>query len=112
MVRKLCEECKGELKRQTVDFKLFEISLGRYPAEVCQKCGEKVFAEDISDKIDAAAKKKGLWGLAATTKIGMSGTSLSLTINKKISEFMDLRLGEEVSIHPESRKRLVVEVSG
>ena len=111
MKRKLCEECGGGVSEEVVDFKLYGISIGRFAAEICKKCGEKVFGEDTSDKIDAAIKQKGLWGLSASTKIGRTGTSLSVTINKKISEFMDLQPGEEVLIHPESRKRLVVEIA-
>ena len=76
MERKICEECKGKIIKKKVEFKLYGETLGKFPAEVCLKCGEKVFDEETSDKIDEIAKKKGLWGLDAQTKINKVGTSI------------------------------------
>ncbi|MBI3050989.1 hypothetical protein HYY74_00870 [Candidatus Woesearchaeota archaeon] len=68
MIRSKCDECGGKLKLEDVDFSLFGTSLGRFPAEVCTKCGEKVFSEEVSDRIDSVAKERGLWGLGAAKK--------------------------------------------
>ncbi|MBI4148126.1 hypothetical protein HY490_02440 [Candidatus Woesearchaeota archaeon] len=75
------------------------------------KCGEELFDEKTSDRIDEVAKKKGLWGLAARTKVGKVGTSIAVTINKSIAQFMNLQKGKEVYVHPESKRKLVIELT-
>ena len=110
MKREKCEECGGRIVKKEVEFKLYGESLGMFPAEVCTKCGEEIFDEATSDKIDEKAKEKGLWGLGANTKVTQVGSSIALVINKKIAEFLGLKKGEEVYVHPENRKRLVIEI--
>ena len=110
MERKICEECKGKIIKKKVEFKLYGETLGKFPAEVCLKCGEKVFDEETSDKIDEIAKKKGLWGLDAHTKVNRVGTSMAITINKKIADFVNLKKGEEILIHPENKRRIIIEL--
>ena len=55
-------------------------------------------------------KSKKLWGMEAKTKIGQAGSILDIRLPKKIIEFLNLKKGEEVSIYPESKKRLIVEL--
>ena len=86
MMRKKCDECGGKIVEREVDFSLFGVNIGQFPAEVCTKCGEKVFTEEISDEIDKAAKEKGVWGLGVKTTVGKVGDSLDIRINKKIAE--------------------------
>lgn len=69
MERQKCEECGGSTINKKVDFKIYGISLGEFPAEVCSKCGEEIFDEKVSEDIDLLAKKKGLWGLDRKVKI-------------------------------------------
>ena len=107
--RKKCEECSGEIKNKNVEFKLYEESLGFFPAEVCTKCGEEVFSEETSDLIDKVAKEKVLWGLEARGKITKVGSSYAIIINKKIVDFMGLRMGDDISIHPEGKKKIVID---
>lgn len=110
MKREKCEECGGKIVKKNVEFSLYGESLGFFPAEVCTKCGEEVFDEETSDKIDEVAKQKGLWGLSARTKIGRVGTSIAVTINKQIAQFMQLQKGKEVIVHPQTKKKLMIEV--
>lgn len=79
-----------------------------FPAEVCAKCGEEVFTEETSARIDELAKEKGLFGLAARTTVGKSGDSLDIRINRKIAEFANLQKGQTVIVHPEGRNRIVI----
>lgn len=104
----ICE--KGELKRKTVPYKLYGELIGNFPAEVCGECGEVFFDEETSKQITEATKAKGLWGMGSRTKIGQAGTTLDIRLPKKIIEFLKLKKGEEVSIYPESKNRLVIEV--
>ncbi len=108
MIRDKCDECSGKLVEKNVDFSMFGVSLGKFPAEVCSKCGEEVFTEEASVKIDEAAKEKGLYGLAATTTVGKSGDSLDIRISKKVAAFVNLQKGQTVIVHPEGKNRIVI----
>lgn len=110
MKRIKCEECGGRIINKKVDFGLYGQSLGKFPAEVCSKCGETCFSEEASDQIDKIAKERGLWGLDLRTKVSKAGDSLMIRINKKIADFMGLHKGEEVHIHPQDKKRLIIEI--
>lgn len=103
----LCE--KGELRRVKTPYKLYGEYLGDFEAEQCNKCSEIFYSEETSRKMTEAAKKKGLWGLNAESKIGQSGTTLDIRVPKKIIEFMNLKKGEYIKIYPEDKKRLVIE---
>ena len=112
MDRKICEECGEKIISKKIEFTLYGEGLGLFPAEVCAQCGEEVFDEEVSDKIDAAAKQKGYWGLEADTKITKIGSSNGVLLNKKLLDFTGLKSGTEVHIYPESKRRIVIEVSG
>ena len=108
MKRKICEECRGKIIHKIVDYILLGENLGKFPAEVCTKCGEQVFDEEVSEKIDIIAKQKGLWGLQAKTRVGKIGNSFNVLINSKIAKFLELKKGEEVVVYPESKNKLVI----
>ncbi len=94
-----------------VNYEYLGEHIGRYEAEVCGKCGEVVFDEEISEKIERKVKGMGLYGLGANTKVGIAGSSLVIRITKKLAEFLKLEKGEDVHVYPESKKRLVIEIS-
>jgi len=103
----ICE--KGKLENKTVDFNVYGISVGKFPAKVCPKCNEAFFDEATSEKIDEAVKEKGLWGLEAKTKIGKVGDALDVRFNKRLVEFLNLKKGEEVTIRPETMNKVIIE---
>lgn len=104
----VCE--KGNLKKEKVPYQFYDELIGNFEAEVCDKCGEIFFDEETSKKITEATKAKGLWGIGVRTKIGQAGSTLDIRPPKKIIEFLKLKKGEEVTLYPESKKRLIVEV--
>lgn len=108
MIRDKCDECSGKLVERQVDFAIFGVGIGKFPAEVCTKCGEEVFTEETSAKIDEVVKEKSLYGLAAKTTVGKSGDSLDIRINKKIAEFVKLEKGQTVMVHPEGKNRIII----
>ncbi len=110
MERKICEECGSKINKKLVDYMLLGTNLGKFEAEVCSKCGEQVFDENIFSKIEKKAKELGLWGLQAKVKINQVGNSLAVTITKPISDFLKLKKGKDVFIYPEDRHRLIVEI--
>lgn len=106
-----CDECGGKVIVKKVDYELLGVPLGKFVAEVCTSCGEQLFSEEESHKITHTAKAKGLWGLCARTSIGKVGNSFDVKIARNIVDFMGLTKGREVIVHPESRRKLVIEVS-
>ena len=104
----LCE--KGVLKTKKVPYLLYGTPIGDFKAEVCTKCGEVFFDEETSREITTATKEKGLWGLGSRTKIGQAGSTLDIRFPKKLLEFLGLRKGEEVSIYPEGKHKVVIEI--
>ena len=106
----MCWECNVKMIKKNVDYSLYGIKIGSFPALVCPKCGEIYFSEETSKKITEITKNKGLWGLGAKTKIGQAGSTLDIRLNKKMIDFMKLKKGKEVNIYPQSRDKLIVEV--
>lgn len=107
MSRQICEECGGRLEKKQVEFIMYGVNLGKFPAEVCTKCGEEVFDEKTSEEIDKIAKEKGLWGLAKKIKIVKIGNSLAVRIPKSISQFLGLKEGKEALIRPDKNKIVI-----
>ena len=62
---------------------------------------------DTSRKIDAAARKKGVWGLSASTRITKTGNSLAVRIPKKIADYLKLKDCSEAHMHPEKNKLII-----
>ena len=107
-----CPMCdKGTLKKGKVEEEMFGISLGKYDAEICDKCGESFFDQDAVQKMEAKAKELGIWGLAKNMKVVKSGNSLSVRIPAKIARFLNLKEGENVLLYPDGENKIVVEVT-
>lgn len=110
MIRAKCEECGGRVVRKTVSYDYLGEHIGKFQAEVCSKCGEVVFDEGVSNKIEQRVKQKGLYGLGATTRVGIAGSSFFVRITKKLAAFLKLRKGAQVHLHPEGKNRIVLEI--
>lgn len=104
----MCE--KGELKKMKTPYSLYGEFLGDFESEKCSACGEIFYSEETSRRMTEVAKKKGLWGLNAESRIGKSGTTLDIRLPKRIIDFMKLKKGEPVKIYPEDKNKLVVEI--
>ena len=104
----ICES--GNLTKKKVDYKLYGTNIGKFYAEVCDKCGEIFFDENTSKKMTEIAKKKGLWGLQTKTKVGQAGTTLDIRLPKRIIEFLNLKKGKEVEIYPEGKNKLIISI--
>ena len=111
MQRKKCEECGGRITRKAVDYDYLGEHIGKFEAEVCGKCNEVVFDEGVSEEIEKRVRAKRLYGLGASTKVGIAGSSYVIRITKKLAKFLNLEKGEPVYVHPEGRRRLVIEIS-
>jgi YgiT-type zinc finger domain-containing protein len=111
MVR--CPVCgKAELLREKRHAEQYGFDLGVYAAEVCPSCGEVFWDKKSVLRMEQKAKKLGIWGLEHRTKIAVVGNSLAVRIPKRIANFLGLRQGVEVLVHPVGKGRLVVEGTG
>lgn len=107
-----CPTCeKGNLIKKKIDEEMFGIQLGRFPAEVCDACGESFVDEEVMKKIEERAKELGIWGLSKKLKVVKSGNSLVVRILAEIARFIGISAGNEVLLYPEGKKKLVFEVT-
>lgn|SRR3989344_3928028 len=70
------------------------------------RCGERFSSSTIFDRIEAAARQTGAWGLALSTTVGRSGNALDVWIAKPLADFWGC---PKVTIHPDGKKRRVIE---
>jgi len=105
-----CVLCEGKLKKKIVDYEVYGKSLGKFPAMVCEKCGEQWFDEKTSEKIEQAEKKANLFGLYRESKISYSGNSLIIRIPKDIAKFMKLKKELPVVIYPENKNTISINI--
>ena len=77
-----CPECGSSIRKSSRNYDLLGVALGNFPTLVCSKCKHQFYEEDVLDKIDEAAKKKGLWGLEHRTKLSVLGNSLAVRLSK------------------------------
>jgi len=107
---KKCPMCgNGSLIRKKVDETMFGVSLGKFPAWVCNRCGESFTDEDTTQSIINRAKQRGIWGLGKKVKVVRSGNSLVIRIPKEIVDFMGLEIGQELFIRPEGKSKITAE---
>ncbi|MEK6914069.1 MAG: YgiT-type zinc finger protein [Nanoarchaeota archaeon] len=106
-----CALCNGNLRKEIVDYKIYGESLGKFPAMVCQSCGEQWFDEETSIKIEKAEKKANLFGLSRESKISYSGNSLIIRIPKDIAKFMDLKKESIVTIYPHNKNKISIDIN-
>lgn len=105
-----CVLCEGKLKKKIVDYKVYGKSIGKFPAMICDSCGEQWFDEKTALKIEETEKKAGLFGLSRESKISYSGNSLVVRIPKDIAKFMHLKKETPVTIYPEDEGKICVAV--
>jgi len=101
----VCEE--SELKKGKIKEYMFGVYLGEFSEYICRKCGESFTDLNTTKKIEEIAKRKGIWGLGNSTKITKTGNSLAVRIPKKIVDYLKLKNGEEVYVHPEHKKLIM-----
>jgi uncharacterized C2H2 Zn-finger protein len=105
-----CPVCgKANLRREKRRAEQDGFDLGVYVAEMCPSCGEVFWNQKDVVKMEQKAKEIGIWGLEQKTKVATVGNSLAVRIPKRLADFLRLRQGVEVLIHPLGRDKLVIE---
>ncbi|MEK6981479.1 MAG: AbrB/MazE/SpoVT family DNA-binding domain-containing protein [Candidatus Micrarchaeota archaeon] len=106
-----CPNCYSNLKKGIVKEEYLGHSLGEYDGFTCSNCGETLLTEASVVKAQEKVKELGLFGLAQKTTIAKSGNSLIVRIKKNVADYLGLFEGEEVLVHPEGKKKIVIEVA-
>lgn len=104
----ICE--KGNLEKKIVSYEIYGIEIGKFSAKKCSECCEEWFDEETSLKIEKIEKEKGLFGLSKNSKLSYSGNSLIVRIPAAIAKFMKLKKEKPISIHPEGKNKIIIEV--
>lgn len=111
MNKEKCPECKkGYLENKKVPYFLYGQKIGDFEGEVCNKCKAEFFNEEQDEVIEKKVKELGLWGLETETKVRQSGSSLSITLPKKVQEFFHIKKGKEVVLIPLDKHTLKIKV--
>jgi len=104
-----CVMCEGKLEKKNVEHKEYGVSLGTFPALVCNKCNNVFYDSDIVDIIQTKSKEMGLFGLTKKTKVAKVGNSLAVRIPKEIALVTGLKKGKEVLIAPKGKNNIAIE---
>lgn len=105
-----CPICdKGNLNKEMIKVEHFGVYFGDYDGLKCDSCGESFLESEATEEVIQKAKEKGIFGIEARTKVAKSGNSLSIRIPKKIAEFLKLKKGKEIKMHPADKNKLIIE---
>ena len=111
MEKKVCGACeKSTLIKKITPYEVYGVKLGDFPALVCNSCGEVWYDENTVREMEKVEKQKGLFGLSMQTKISYSGNSLIIRIPKTIADFFKLKKEDIVTIHPEGKSKIAIEI--
>ena len=103
-----CPICdKGDLKKGMIKETMFGVQLGDFPAQLCSACGESFTDQETTRKIEEAAKTKGIWGLGRKTTVARTGNSLAVRIPKEIVDYLHIKEGSDVYVHPDKDKIVI-----
>ncbi len=108
-----CPVCgKGKLARKKVMVEKFGESIGIFTAEVCASCGEQIFDAREAEKIEAKIKAVGLWGAPQPARLYKIGSSLVISIKKKVADALKITKDSSAVLIPEVKnRRLIVDFS-
>lgn len=103
--------CGGKIEWKIDKVLVQGIDCGLLDVEYCNKCGEEYLPEESMGIVEKKLKKAGLWGIKRKeATLWKSGGSVLLRIPKDIADNLNLRADEKVTIYPEGKKRLVIDL--
>lgn len=103
--------CGGTIKWKKEKVVVEGIECGNLDVEYCQACGEEYFPEETMEIVERKLKQEGLWGTQRKeATLWKSGNSVLLRIPKDIADNMKLKPDEKVTIYPEGKKKLIIDL--
>jgi uncharacterized C2H2 Zn-finger protein len=108
-----CPVCgRAGLRREKRHAEQSGFDLGVYAAEICPSCGEVFWDKKDVAEMEQKAKVIGIRGLEQKTKVATVGNSMVVRIPRRLANFLGLKRGAEVLVHPMGRDKLIIEGSG
>lgn len=101
--------CGGKVKWKKDKVIVEGVECGILDVEYCASCGEEYFPEETMEIVEKKLKAKGLWGVQPRkVNLWRSGKSVVLRIPKELTDELDLKPNEEVTIYAEGKNKIVV----
>ncbi|MCS4542199.1 MAG: YgiT-type zinc finger protein [Euryarchaeota archaeon] len=105
-----CYNCNVGLEKAKTNFEYQGVIIPDMPCLKCPKCGEKLFSPE-----EVRYVRERLAGLLPrikyTRKISKAGNRPVLYLPENLIKFMNLKVREEVTVYPEGKKRIVIEMT-
>ena len=105
-----CVLCSGKTVHKKIELKELGKNLGYFEVDICSKCGEKYYSEEVMKKIQEKEMQLGIFGLSADTEVTSYGNSLAIRVKKTIADFIGLKKGVKVHVYPSDKKKITVEI--
>ncbi|MBI4141845.1 AbrB/MazE/SpoVT family DNA-binding domain-containing protein [Candidatus Woesearchaeota archaeon] len=87
------------------------VDCGILDVEYCPKCGEEYFPDETMEIVEKKLKQNGLWGVKRQqATLWQSGKTVVLRIPKEITEKLELKADEKVTVYTEGKNKIIVEV--
>ena len=103
--------CGGKIKWKKDKVVVDGVECGTLNIEYCPKCGEEYFPEDTMEVVEHKLKRQGFWGVQRKeVNLWKSGSSVLVRIPKDISDKLHLKPDEKVTIYPEGKKKLIIDL--
>src|SRR3989338_2743235 len=103
--------CGGKVEWKKDSIIVEGVECGVLDVEYCSKCGEEYFSEETMEIVEQKLKENGLWGVQRKeATLWRSGSSVLLRIPKDITQQLNLKPDEKVSIYREGKRRLVIDL--
>nr|MDO8116838.1 YgiT-type zinc finger protein [Candidatus Sigynarchaeota archaeon] len=104
-----CPECNGDLEQSEHDVEIFGRIIGNFKCEICKVCGSTFLDDDVMQQVEEKTKEMKIFGLEKMSKVGSSGNSLIIRINKVLAEYLQLNENSNVRVYPIDKRRFIVE---
>ena len=106
-----CPNCYSKVNAGKIKEEYLGHFLGEFDGWICPKCSETFLDAESVKKAQARAKELGILGLSEKTQIAKSGNSLVVRIKKNLADYLKIKEGGSVYLHPEGKNKLVVEIA-
>lgn len=103
--------CGGKIAWKRDNVVVDGVACGILDVEYCSQCGEEYFPEETMGIVEKKLKEHGLWGIQRKeATLWKSGSSVILRIPKEITNQLDLKPDEKVSMYVEGKKKLIIDI--
>lgn len=103
--------CGGKVKWRQDKVVIDNVDCGILDIEYCERCGEEYLPDESMEVVENKLKKAGLWGVQRKeVNLWKSGNSVLIRIPKSIADNLNLKPDEKVTIYPEGKSKLIIDL--